>query len=251
MAFQKGLINLEGRIDNLTFFQTKYGTVVRKKSGISGDRLKKDPVFVRARENMSEFGRSGKATKLIRAAFKTQIQNFGDDRFTQRLVQTIMRIIKSDNVNGRGERNFVNGDVSQMLTMQFNMQAALQQSLLAPFTSSIDRQTGRLIVEVPGFVPADKVSKSTGATHFRLIATAAELDFAAEMRVSHEDVTHDLVIGSQVETVKLMCQLPESSSKTLLLTLGIQFGQVSNGTFYPHKDKGHNAMAFIQIDKPA
>ncbi|MEO8474792.1 MAG: hypothetical protein ABI477_21505, partial [Chryseolinea sp.] len=58
-----------------------------------------------------------------------------------------------------------------------------------------------------------------GATHFRLFATAAELDFDADKHISATMTTRDFVIGTKEKTVKLFCRLPEESKKMLLLAL--------------------------------
>ncbi|MEO5978203.1 MAG: hypothetical protein ABIS36_03920 [Chryseolinea sp.] len=225
MAFQKSFLKLEGTVDGLSIYQSNDRYIVRKKSGVSGDRIKNDPAYVRARENMLEFGRSGKAAKLIRVAFRLQIADIADNGFTPRLVQTLMRIIKSDTVNERGQRDLLGGDTSELLNLEFNAGKSLTQIMHASFISSIDRSTGSQTVEVPAFIPSEKLSKPDGATHFRLFATAAELDFDADKHVSATMTSGDLVIGSKEETAKLVCRLPEASKKMLLLAFGIQFGR--------------------------
>ena len=58
MARQSGLFNFEGTLDNVTFYKTADGLLVRKKGGVSKNRLLHDPAFIRARENGAEIGRA-------------------------------------------------------------------------------------------------------------------------------------------------------------------------------------------------
>ena len=65
MARQKGVIKLEGRIGDLSFYKSGGDYLARAKGGVDGDRIKNDPAFARTRENGEEFGRAGKASKLV------------------------------------------------------------------------------------------------------------------------------------------------------------------------------------------
>ena len=66
MARQKGLIKLKGTMGDITFYRTADGYMAREKGGISAERMRTDPAFQRTRENMAEFGRAGKAGKVLR-----------------------------------------------------------------------------------------------------------------------------------------------------------------------------------------
>ena len=78
MAKQKGIFKVEGTLDDVTFYKSKDGFMVREKGGISAQRMATDPAFVRTRENQAEFGRAGKAGKVFRSAFRTLLQNAAD-----------------------------------------------------------------------------------------------------------------------------------------------------------------------------
>jgi len=65
MARQKGIIKLKGTIGDITFYKTQDGHLAREKGGIDANRIKNDPAFQRTLENGSEFGRAGKAGKIL------------------------------------------------------------------------------------------------------------------------------------------------------------------------------------------
>ena len=65
MARQRSIIKLDGTIGGITFYKSKDGYLAREKGGISAERIANDPAFERTRENGSEFGRAGKAGKVL------------------------------------------------------------------------------------------------------------------------------------------------------------------------------------------
>ena len=91
MARLKGLLKIEGTLDNLTFYKTQDGHLVKTKSGVSGDRIANDPNFQRTRENGSEFGSSASAGKLLRNAVRNLMMNASDNRVTSRLTQDVYK----------------------------------------------------------------------------------------------------------------------------------------------------------------
>ena len=102
MAKQKGIIPLQGTIGNITFFKTKEGFSAREKTDLSAARIATDPAFQRTRENGAEFGRAGKSSRYLRAAFGSSLQNISDNRMISRLVREMMKVTKSDQTNPRG-----------------------------------------------------------------------------------------------------------------------------------------------------
>jgi hypothetical protein len=76
MARQKGIIKLKGTIGDITFYKTQDGHLAREKGGIDASRIASDPAFQRTRENGSEFGRAGKAGKILRTALRPAFNQF-------------------------------------------------------------------------------------------------------------------------------------------------------------------------------
>jgi hypothetical protein len=125
MGRQEGIIPFTGRVGKLSFYKTKEdGYLVRKKSGVSRKRMMTDPAYARTRENIAEFGRGAQATKLVRRAFISFIKTAADTRVTSRLTRVIMKIIKEDAVNNRGERRVTNNEVGLLQGFEFNKHAA-------------------------------------------------------------------------------------------------------------------------------
>jgi hypothetical protein len=101
MAKQKGVIKLDGTIGNITFYKTQDGYLAREKGSVTADRIANDPAFQRTRENGAEFGRAGKAGKILRNAIRNLLQNAADGRMVGRLTQKMVEVVKADTVNAR------------------------------------------------------------------------------------------------------------------------------------------------------
>ena len=110
MARQKGIIKLKGTIGDITFYKTQDGHLAREKGGIDASRIASDPAFQRTRENGAEFGRAGKAGKILRTSLRALLLNSADGRMVSRLTQRMVKVIQADLVSERGLRNVIDGE---------------------------------------------------------------------------------------------------------------------------------------------
>ena len=120
MAKQKGILPVKGTIGNLTFYKSQDGYLIREKGGIDAERIASDPAFQRTRENGAEFGRAGKAGKLLRNAVRTLSQNASDSKMISRLVREMTKVVKTDKVNPRGLRDVIDGEAELLEGFEFN-----------------------------------------------------------------------------------------------------------------------------------
>src|SRR6185312_14525732 len=226
MAQQKGHLPVKGRIGNLSFYKSKDGYLVKDKGGIDKSRMASDPAFQRTRENGAEFGRAGKAGKLLRNAVKAVSQKSSDGRAVSRLTKKMMAVLKTDTVSRRGDRNVVDGNIELLQGFQFNINAVLDSTFFAPFTTAIDRATGTLSVELAGFVPEKMVTKPEGATHFQIISAGAEVDFAGYVYVASNSSSPELPWNNVATApVSLENVVTADSAHPLFLLLGIEFSR--------------------------
>lgn len=248
MAQQKGIIPLKGTIGNITFYKSKDGYLAREKGGIDGQRIANDPAFQRTRENGAEFGRAGKAAKVLRNAIRGLLQNSADSRMTSRLTSQMIKVIQADSTNARGLRNVIDGEAILLLDFDFNVNGKLNSTLYAPFTSIIDRVTGVLSVNIPTFVPSNMLAAPTGATHFRIHSAGTEIDFENNNYVVETDVTADLPWDNVLTTpLTFTHNLTANSLHPLFILLGLDFLQEVNGSMYPLKNGAFNALAIVNV----
>src|SRR6266536_1392826 len=167
MARQKGIISLEGTLGNITFFKSKDGYMAREKGGVSADRIANDPAFERTRENNAEFGRAGKASKLLRTAFRPVIQRASDSRMVSRLTAQMFAVIQEDAVSTRGQRNVIDGEALLLQGFDFNIEGKLSTTIFAPYTISLNRTTGDVALNMPSFISGEIISAPSDATQYK------------------------------------------------------------------------------------
>jgi hypothetical protein len=249
MARQKGIIKLKGTIGDITFYKTQDGHLAREKGGIDASRIKSDPAFQRTRENGSEFGRAGKAGKVLRTALRALLLNSADGRMVSRLTQQMVKVIQADMVSDRGLRNVIDGEVDLLVGFEFNIRGKLGTSLFAPFVANIDRVSGEITVDLASFVPANMIAAPSGTTHFKIISAGAEIDFEAETFIEAHSETV-ILPWNAVATVAISQtnQVTAASTKPLFLALGIEFYQEVNGQMYPLKNGAFNPLAVVKVD---
>lgn len=249
MGRQESVIQFSGSIGNLSFYKTEDGYLARKKGGVTGNRIKNDPAYARTRENMAEFTRAGRAAKLLRAAFRSIVNSSADKRVTSRLISDVMKVLREDAVNPRGQRNVIDGEATLLQGFQFNRNAQLESTLRVQFKSSIDRATGNMIVDIPAFAPASMISVPDGATHFQLKASGAAIDFEKHTYSIAENASAVLEINSQVQgPLQLSLAVTPGSVAPLFLVFGVEYLQLVNGANYPLNNGAFNAIAIVKVD---
>jgi hypothetical protein len=249
MGRQDSVVQLTGGVGNLSFYKTQDGYLARKKSRVSAKRIRTDPAFARTRENIAEFTRSGRAAKLLRTAFSSLLHSAADNRVTSRLNGAMMKVIQADLVNPRGRRNVVDGEAVLLEGFEFNQKGSLTNTFKAIFTPSIDRATGNMTVDIPAFRSAHEIQVPEGATHFRLKAGGAAIDFENNKYSLATSEGAELPITEQTqEALQLAHAVPANSVFPLFLVFGIEFLQLVNGAYSPLNNGAFNALAIVKVD---
>ena len=248
MARQKGIIKLKGTIGDITFYKTQDGHLAREKGGIDASRIASDPAFQRTRENGSEFGRAGKAGKILRTSLRALLINSADGRMVSRLTQKMVKVIQADTVSVRGLRNVIDGEAELLQGFEFNIRGKLGTSLFAPFVGTIDRVAGTISVDIAPFIPANMIAAPSGTTHFKIISAGSEVDFEAETFVEAHTETAILPWDNTL-TVAISQEnaVTAASIKPLFLALGVEFYQEVNGQMYPLKNGAYNPLALVTV----
>ena len=248
MAKQKSIIKLEGTIGDITFFKTKDGYMAREHVPLSADRIASDPAFQRTRENNQEFGRAGKAGKLLRAAFRSLLLNTADNRMVSRLTKEMMKVIQADATSSRGQRNVLDGETELLQGFEFNEAGKLSTTLFMPFTTSINRGTGSAQVSLPEYTPLNSITAPGGATHYRLLVAAATVNFEAGTYNMDETSTAELALDTAlVPAASFTCTLAAAATHPIFLLLGIEFFQQVNGAMYSLKNGAFNALQVVAV----
>lgn len=249
MARQKGILPIEGTLGNITFFKSKDGFMAREKGGVDANRIATSPSFQRTRENNQEFGRAGKAAKLLKGVFRAMMQSASDGRMFSRLLAAMLKVIQQDAVSVRGSRNVLDGELEMLQGFECNIQGKISTCFFAPYTVAIDRAAGTLSIVIPSFIPATMVAAPAGATHFRLISSGASINFEDEsFEVDMHASAHLPLSNAGTTALTLINTVAANSTHPLFLALSVEFVQDVNGQKYPLKNGAFNAMSFVKIE---
>ena len=247
MAKLKGILKIEGTLDELTFYKTQDGHLVKTKGGVSADRIANDPNFQRTRENGSEFGSSATAGKVLRNAVRNLMMNASDNRVTSRLTQ-VMTVIKNyDTTSARGERTVAIGiadpaALALLKDFDFNDKAILSGVLFAPFI--VTPATGE--IAIPAFVPLNDIAYPGGATHVNLKAAFANVDFTNEISaIEYSPVTNLPIDGTNTPVSLVPAGVPAGAGTKFYLLL-LEFFQEVNGIQYPLKNGAYNVLNIVE-----
>lgn len=91
------MFKLTGSLGGLSFSQDEHGTIVKMKSTVSKERIKKNPQSQRTRESNMEMGGASRAAKVLRLELLSHGKGFGDRYFSGRLNGFMRKVV------GRGE----------------------------------------------------------------------------------------------------------------------------------------------------
>ena len=209
-----------------------------------------DPRMDAQRKRMEEFGRAGKAVKLFRHAIRTLITQARDTYTSGRLLKAMLEVIHTDSVSDKGKRKVSMGNVLLLKGFDFNIDSRFESLFQAPFTSSIDRTTGIMQIDIAPFDSMDMMQHPFGATHFKFISSGCEIDFKNEITKEDNQTSGYYAIDHVLTpAVSLTHNVTPDSSLPLFHLLGVQYFELVNGKYEVIKAKAFNPPAIIGVDK--
>jgi len=253
MAQQESIIKLKGRIGDLTFYETKDGYQARQAKGVDPQRIATEPGYQRTRENNAEFARGAAAVKQLRKTLRPMILLTYDPKMPQRLFSRLMRVVKADAVNDRGERRVLPENLGLLGHFGFNVAASLANTLFVVPSCTIDRATGSVQLEVPALDPRVTIAAPAGATHFQFNLGAATIDFDGEGTANTSTIA---MAESEMGILKsegfagatLSAALPADTTLPVFVLFGVSFYQEVNAKPYPLNNGAYNPIDVIQLD---
>ncbi|WP_395066761.1 hypothetical protein [Flavobacterium sp.] len=248
MARQSGLFNFEGTLDNVTFYKTADGLLVRKKGGVSKNRLLHDPAFIRARENGAEFGNCAKSAGKLRKSVSMFVYMAKDSKLSSRLIKVFFVIKKYDSLNVRGERSVGQGlttslGKSTLKGFDFNRNAKWHTIVPSPYV--LDTVTGT--VTIADFNPSEHLNFPDGATHFSLQNAFLHIDLTTgAYEILYSDLFNYPISNAVINPTLVPSGIPTASGTKLYLVL-IEFFQEVNGIQYALNNGAFNALTILDV----
>lgn len=251
MAKQESLIKFRGKVGDLSFSKHRSrGYEVRMKGGVDKARIQTDPNFQRTRENMAEFGAAAKTAKRLRLQLNNLLRTFADNTMRNRLTSLIHRIQKSDTINGRGERIFLEENSMLLKGFELNQSSSLKMLLGINLETYYDRLDQQAMLTILEFNPQNDVMLLPGATHMQFTLAVAELSTnEIPPRPVVVKSAYIPLIGVHVAE-SLQAPLVVDETKVVYMVVGIAMYQEVNGDFYPLKNNPFNAMTIVEVDIP-
>ncbi len=248
MAKLNGILKIEGTLQDMTFYKSQDGHLVRTKGGVSGQRIANDPAFIRTKENGDEFGAAASSGKLLRDTVRNLVGSASDNRVTARITQLMTQIKNLDDTSPRGKRvvgvGITKAEAKALLKgFNFNANSLLGAILYKPYTANTT--TG--VIAIADFVPANDLRIVSGATHVSFQGAMAVIDFAAgtsDIEFTNEEI---LAVDAASSTVTLTPAAVPTGTGTKMLFLTIEYFQEVNGFQYSLNNGAYNALAIIEV----
>lgn len=263
MARQDSIIGIDGTLGNLTFYKREGKALVKRKSSVSKDRIYRDPVFKRTRENMSEFGGCSTVAKALRVGLGGVSRLMVGADMCGRLNKT-MKLINSHSSGTRGKRGIeISKNSNKLVGFEFNSKYRFDSLFQAPFSVVGNTERTGMQLVIPSFNCADYVKAPTGASHFRLVCGVVvlsdykyDVDFGKYIPLHPEANGLSRAIGSNalaldsvIGDLTVSCELQNISSLpsdcSLVCIVGIEFMQMVDGNLYPLK--GVSGMKVVDL----
>jgi len=252
MAFQKGIVKVKGKMDDIIFKQTRFGYIAHVGNTITADRVRTDPSFQRTRENGQEFGRANKAAKTLRKALRILLQRASDNAMGNRLTREMMKVIKGDTVSARGQRTVTHGTPGLLKDFQFNITAPIEHTFAAAYTTAINRATGETTVNIPAFNPSQVIVAPPGATHCRIVTAGIIVDFDGQVHAGATSRSQDIdVKAAQQNAVNHLNAVTPAGTAPIFVALGVEFYEKVNGIQYVLSNGTFNTLAIVAVDPGA
>lgn len=248
MAKQDSFIKIRGTLDGLTFYKSKDGHLVRRKGGVSRERIMTEASFVRTRENIAEFGLTANSGRLLRSSIGVLLHKAKDHRMASRMLSVLSKVSKFDGVSARGHRIvseglLTPGGKSLLKGFDFNKNAKFQTVFHAPYT--LDTVTG--IVSIPDFVPLEQLSIPQGATHVSFRNAFVTLDFITETFDTQYSPNQNIALDLNSSSITLTPAAVPGGTGLKFYFLLIAFSQEVNGVQYPLSNDEFNVLNLLDV----
>ena len=250
MAKLKSLIKIEGTLDELTFYKTQDGHLVRQKGGITAERIANDPAFARTRENGREFGNAASAGKLLRQAFREPIMVARDYRLTSRLTKLLRQMLVHDGTSMRGDRNVamaLQEEIARKFLkgFHFNQMAPIEKVLSkAPV---FDALAGKVLLD--NLVPSKDLYWPDGANVCEISMHWACVDFADGSYFSGVSQVESIKKLQVVNSFSFVPSVQIEGSGILCVGLLLDYYQELNGINYSIQSNAYNSFSLLDVSQ--
>ncbi|WPV67835.1 hypothetical protein [Chitinophaga sp. LS1] len=142
-------------------------------------------------------------------------------RFNQLSKFIVRKCIITDTLQPPGKRNILNADLETLKGYELDIECPLAEHLDIQYQINIGK---RIDIYFPAFIPAVQINNPSDATHCRLIAVTASLDFGYYSAVIKSDQTLLIQLSHEpVHPFTLQMELPQPSHLPIFIVLGLSY----------------------------
>jgi len=255
MSKQFGLVKLDGRLGDVSFYSQNGVHRARLAKGIKKERILKDEAFERTRQNISEFGGLALIVKLFGNALKA-VSNFKDKTRGARLRKIFSQIMKRADVV-RGQRPVL---ISQNRSLLENFELKSDVEFMDVFSAAATiTKTSGTSVKTDVNPKRDQIKPPMNATHYRivqLLATIADTAYNEETKTFEpanqlgglSEVSYSEYMplkGGVSISVETTLNATLTDDVTVIHGLGIVFYEKSGSEFYSISE--NSAMKIVGV----
>ncbi len=177
MAKQESIIEFVGTIGKMTFYKSDGKYYVKKKGGMSRERILNDPELGRIRENMSEFGGAAQLAGIFRQGLSPLFQALGDRKVSSRFTGLLRKVNGAASEGKRGQRPFhILANKRFLERFECNRTQKFGESFRVIVDDPVaDANRGVVTWTVPDFHTEKDLYIPKGATHVQLILASKVL----------------------------------------------------------------------------
>lgn len=189
-------------------------------------RKKKNMSLQSKRRINPELIQAARAAKLIRTicCCGPIIMKRDRSRFRQLSKFILQHVISSDKLNTPGQRRLLNGKLQLLEQYELDQELLFSKQVKASYTCRIDQSSGKMSVYFPSFIPCTQISCPDNATHCRIIAVGAALNFNYYNATINTAISPVITLRTQhIPAFTLNLQVSPKDGQALFLILGITY----------------------------
>ncbi|WP_295128423.1 hypothetical protein [uncultured Chitinophaga sp.] len=246
MAILKNGLQFTGSVGNLSAY-TMRGTdkiVVRQKGGASKEKIKTSPSFKGTRDSNADFALCAEVVSGIRAAI-LPVRHLADYNFTSVLTSRARQAQAKDVDNLPGKRNVLFSQHPYLLEgFSLHRELPFESVINSPVHYSIERDKLSATVHLPHLAPGGNFRVPWKQSFYRIIVVLGCITDDGGTAPGHAAVAETawLPVNEFAEKNVLTLQMPAGSPLTeeesLVLSIGIETGNMENGYVKPLKYGG-------------
>ena len=240
MGKLKGIVQLTGSFNGLSFYELNGKIVVRKTGGFDGEKIKNSTNYARVRENSSEFAHCAKVGKYFRLAIASSLLPLRIPYVHNHVVRLFQGILKYDISNVRGQRTVSNGLLTpegKKAILDFEFDVTKSFGRYFPFKMVVDFTAG--IFEVPDFCnSALTAPKSADGVQMQLHVVTLDFDHFTPAETQTSVLVLTNLRDSSVYNLNLSFTPTLADSRVTLALLEVCLLQEVNGSFVKLKGGG-------------